>query len=66
MRYKENIPIVDKIDWVSDKIEALNMSPKALAHSIAKTEMLEKAYNLFKENPNISKEEYLDIMGLEE
>ena len=58
--------VKEKMHWVAEKVNGLGLYPNVMGKSIAKTEMLEKAYKLFKENPDISKEDYLDIMGLEE
>ena len=63
---EKEMSVKEKMHWVAEKVNGLGLYPNVMGKSIAKTEMLEKAYNLFKENPNISKEEYLDIMGLEE
>lgn len=62
---EKELPLLEKAKYVSYKVKKFNTYPKVLAHSLTK-DKLEKAYKLFKENPDISKEDYLDIMGLEE
>ena len=52
-----------KVHTVSNYIDKLNASAKVLAHSLAR---LEQAYEIFQKNPNISLEEYLEIMEIEE
>ena len=55
--------LVDMVHIVADCIRKLDTTPYVLAHSLTK---VEEAYKVFDENPQITKEEYLEIMGIEE
>lgn len=62
---EKELPLLEKAKYVSYKVKKFNTYPKVLAHSLTK-DKLEKAYELLIDFPDISKEDYLDIMGLEE
>lgn len=56
--------IMKKMNLVSNKIEELGMSSYVMVYSISMMDKLEKAYNLIKEKPEITKDEYLEAMNL--
>ena len=62
---EKEIPMLEKAKYVSSRVKKFNVYPKVLAHSLSE-DNLEKAYKLLIDFPNITKEEYLEIMGLEE
>ena len=50
---------------VMDYLQSLKISWEAIGEAIC-DENLEQSYQLIKENPKITKEEFLRIMGIEE
>ena len=55
----------EKGTLVSNYLEKLNVHPVTIAEAVSDNNYI-KSYNLIQENPNITKEEFLKKMNIEE
>ena len=53
----------EMMDTVAERLRKLNTTPYTLMESLMK---LKEAHKILDENPQITKEEYLEKMGIEE
>ena len=64
MQIKIKFPVDINISF-SKYLEKLNVHPVTIAESVSDNNYI-KSYNLIQENPNITKEEFLKKMNIEE
>jgi len=55
----------DKYEYILNYLQSIGMSMVDIIEAIA-DDSIEKSYQLIKENPTISKEEFMRVMGIEE